>query len=493
MKVRRLLGARWWMRALITALSLGLVGGAALALNASQQATRRGVADRWTAKASLSASFASTYVSQLTSRERLAAAATLTTTHPATAFAATVRGFGFPTALLLDERGRVLAIAPPAPRLIGIEVGARSAYLSAALHGKVVVSNVVVSAANATPVVAFAVPFKTPFGRRVLSGGYPISATPLDAYLNDATTLPGAQLYLVDGNGIVLATNSRGAPAAQTLEQRAPSLGHAVANSANGSYRSASNEYTFAKALVPGTTWSLVITGPNAQIFAATDGSTRWLPWVILGLLSVLIAIAAALSVRLFEGRRRLVTISRTDGLTGLSNRMHLTDQLETLLANLHRDDYDVCLLMVDVDHFKKLNDTFGHQAGDQALHHIAQRMSRSLREGDLLARWGGEEFLAVLPDTNLAEGIEAADRLCRLIAAEPLEIGTDGILATVHVSVGVAQAADDGLDALVHRADLALYEAKAAGRNTARSAEPTVVVNIALHQTDSASPGVPS
>ena len=125
---------------------------------------------------------------------------------------------------------------------------------------------------------------------------------------------------------------------------------------------------------------------------------------------------------------------------------------------------------MIDVDHFKDLNDTFGHRAGDFALRHVAHRLNTSLRQGDLLARWGGEEFLAVLPDTDMKQGMVVAERLCNLVAGTPIEVGEDGGLVAIHTSVGIAEYADDTVDTLVDRADLGLYEAKAAGRNTVRA-----------------------
>ncbi|HEX3825191.1 MAG TPA: sensor domain-containing diguanylate cyclase [Mycobacteriales bacterium] len=476
--LRRLSAARWWARFLVAFFSLLLVAGAGFALHTSQSNARQGLAQRWSARADLSAHFASTYISQLTAREKLVASRNLAGPDPSAAFNAVVQGFGFPAAVLLDEHGRDLAVYPTDPAVVGSQVGAKYAHLSAALRGKVGVSNIVPSAVTGVPVVAFAVPYQTPQGRRVFSGGYPITSTPLAAYLNAATTLKGARLFLLDGDGGVLATNGTAAPDGRTLGQQSAELGQAASRSLSGNYRSGDVSYTFAKAAVPGTSWYLVITAPTSGVFASARGSGWWVPWLILGLLSVLVAIAAFLAIRLLEGRRRLAdanhqltAITRTDGLTGLSNRRHLTEQLEVLLANASRHDFAVSVLMIDVDHFKALNDTHGHNAGDRALRQIADRLVASAREGDLLARWGGEEFLAVLPFTNVADGIKAAERLCRVIAIEPIDIGLGREPASVSISIGVAQATDDTLDALVHRADLGLYEAKAAGRNTARTA----------------------
>jgi diguanylate cyclase (GGDEF)-like protein len=125
---------------------------------------------------------------------------------------------------------------------------------------------------------------------------------------------------------------------------------------------------------------------------------------------------------------------------------------------------------MIDIDHFKTVNDTYGHQAGDQAICHIAEQLTVSLRDGDLLGRWGGEEFLAVLPYTASAEAFEVAERLRLLLGQTPIAIDGAEHPITVRTSIGVAEAGEDSLAALVHRADLGLYAAKAAGRDTVRT-----------------------
>jgi diguanylate cyclase (GGDEF)-like protein len=475
--MRRLVAGQLWVRLLVALISIALVTSAALALRASQAAARQGVEARFASRATLAAKFVGTYITELTAREQLVASTTLAGPDPAAPFAADVAAFGFQDGVLLDSSGRALAISPATPALIGQQYAAQFAPLAAALRGQVVVTDVVVMATNSPPLVGFAVPYDTPSGRRVFSGAYLIGDTPLAALLNDTTTLTNAQLYLIDDTSTVFASNVAQPPSAQTLTQRDRQLGTAVAKASTGSYKSGSTPYTFVKTAIPGTPWTYVIAAPTSGVFISIGGSSHWLPWLILGLLSILILLAAWLTIRLLAGRRRLadlnaklVAIARTDALTGLSNRLHLTETLYELLANAHRRGYPVCVLMIDIDHFKHLNDTYGHRAGDQALRHVAHRLNASLREGDLLARWGGEEFLAVLPHTDLEQGMAVATRVCHLLADEPIEIGENDTLVAIKTSVGVAEFAGDSLDALVDRADLALYEAKAAGRNTVRA-----------------------
>jgi diguanylate cyclase (GGDEF)-like protein len=483
--LRRLAHGRWWARLFVSVAALSLVAGSTLALHDSQASARHGVSERYAARTKLAADFVGTYVSDLTTRERAVALSTLTGRHPATLFASDVRAFGFQAGVLLDSHGRVLGLEPATPSLIGTQVGAKYVHLRAALQGNVAVSNIVGSAARGTPVVAFAVPFQTPSGRRVFSGAYRISDTALAAFLRDTTTLKSAQIYLTDNTGSVLASNGAAPRAVRTLTQRDPALGHATAATRGGQYQARSTNYTFARAAVAGTPWSLVISAPSSEVFVAVDGSTHWLPWLILVALSLLIGLAGFLTVRLLEGRRRLrdanarlAAVARTDSLTGLFNRLHITEQLEGLMANAGRHSFPLCVLMIDIDHFKALNDTYGHQAGDLAIRHVAERLTTALRDGDLLGRWGGEEFLAVLPYTAVAEGIEVADRIRRLLAATPVAIDGTADPITIRTSIGVAEAGEDSLAALVHRADLGLYQAKSAGRNRVRAVADELVVN---------------
>jgi diguanylate cyclase (GGDEF)-like protein len=476
--MRRLFAAHVWGRVLVSVLAASLIASATLALHASQASDHRGVATRFAARATLAAGFVSTYIDQLTHREVLVATNTLSGSDPSSAFESDMQAFGFQSGVLLNAGGEVLAIEPSAPQLIGQQYGTNLLHLAAALSGKVAVSNVVVSAVNGAPVVAFAVPFNTPAGRRVFSGAYTVNDTPLGAFLSATTTLKNAVLYLTDGANTVLASNAALTQTAESLLQRDADLGTAAAKGKEGTYKAGSVGFTFDKVAVPGTSWSLLIAAPNSSVYVAVNGTSHWLPWLILAGLSLLIGLASWLAIRLLAGRRRLAdlnrkleTLAHTDLLTGLSNRLHLTEQLEGLMANAKRHDFNLCVLMIDIDHFKRLNDSYGHHAGDQALRHVAARLSASLRDGDLLARWGGEEFLAVLPYTGLPEGLAVAERLCHLVAGEPIAIGNSGEVVAVQTSVGVAQDGDDDLDSLVHRADLGLYEAKAAGRNTFRAA----------------------
>ncbi len=165
---------------------------------------------------------------------------------------------------------------------------------------------------------------------------------------------------------------------------------------------------------------------------------------------------------------RKLAT---TDSLTGISNRRTLESKLDAEIARSHRYGSQLTLVMFDIDHFKSINDTFGHQIGDEVLVQICQRISRQLRITDSLARWGGEEFMVLMPHCRAEKGQQVAEKLRSLIASQAI-----GPVPRVSGSFGVAQLLDaEDRDHLLQRLDEALYQAKAMGRNRVACAEATV------------------
>jgi len=153
-----------------------------------------------------------------------------------------------------------------------------------------------------------------------------------------------------------------------------------------------------------------------------------------------------------------------TDALTGLYNRRYMESHLASLLAQA-RPDRPLSLLIIDIDHFKPINDTYGHAAGDEVLREFAGRIARSIRGIDLAARYGGEEFVVIMPDTSLSAAASVAERLRLAIAEETFRVSSHAAGLRVTASLGVSGPGGDA-DAMLKRADLALYEAKRAGRN---------------------------
>ncbi len=165
----------------------------------------------------------------------------------------------------------------------------------------------------------------------------------------------------------------------------------------------------------------------------------------------------------------RIVRDSRTDALTGLWNRRALDEQVPLLLSASQRYGTPLSVVMVDIDHFKQLNDRYGHPVGDAALRHVSQLLQAGLRDADFIARYGGEEFVILLPQTDLEGALIAAERIRLTIVETPLLTTDREIVA--QVSMGLAQARrDDQFSDVLARADAALLQAKQAGRNQIRA-----------------------
>ena len=161
------------------------------------------------------------------------------------------------------------------------------------------------------------------------------------------------------------------------------------------------------------------------------------------------------------------IVMAVTDPLTGLHNRRYLDTHLATLLERAQNRKRSLSVLITDLDRFKSVNDRFGHDGGDDVLREFARRLRKNVRGIDLAIRFGGEEFVVVMPDTSLDVAQNVAERIRGEIADRPFRVGRTGAPLDVTVSVGVAQMqAGDSVETLLKRADVALYDAKSAGRN---------------------------
>ena len=172
---------------------------------------------------------------------------------------------------------------------------------------------------------------------------------------------------------------------------------------------------------------------------------------------------------RLRSNYERSLSLALTDSLTGLYNRRYTVRHLDGLMSRTRDNGKPVSVLLFDIDHFKSVNDTYGHAAGDMVLQTIGQRASANLRGTDMVARFGGEEFVVVMSDTPRDLAAMVAERIRERIATEPITLSDGGSAAiTVTVSIGVATSGggDTTPDDILRRADAAMYRAKADGRN---------------------------
>jgi diguanylate cyclase len=221
--------------------------------------------------------------------------------------------------------------------------------------------------------------------------------------------------------------------------------------------------------------WLLGLTQPDPSVLLSNrvNGLTAIALGIGLMLLQWRAEVRDAVQRRRIEAQQEelvarnleLDRLATHDELTGLINRRQLGLMAEHELAAMRRHDQESCLLLIDVDDFKLVNDRLGHPAGDRLLQQLAEQMSSRLRASDLLARWGGEEFLVLLPETDLESALDVGEQLRRSVR-ETSFAGVDG---TVTISVGAAPlrlSAAAPLEDAYRHADRALYEAKSAGRD---------------------------
>lgn len=160
--------------------------------------------------------------------------------------------------------------------------------------------------------------------------------------------------------------------------------------------------------------------------------------------------------------KKLIEEIANTDHLTNLANRKKIDDELTKAIYNAQRYKLDFCVLIIDIDHFKEVNDTYGHNIGDSVLIELAHILRSTTRTTDIVGRWGGEEFIIITPNLVLEEAVKLAQKINLIVAVHPFKF--------VHhktISIGVAQFdKNDVAEAIIHKADINLYKAKVTGRN---------------------------
>ena len=217
--------------------------------------------------------------------------------------------------------------------------------------------------------------------------------------------------------------------------------------------------------------WKLVSRYPESLVPASMRSNhgfyLQWFTGMALAIVAVCALLAGSiehrrLATEAFE--EKLQQQAMTDSLTGVNNRWYFIKQASLELSRARRHRQPLTALMLDIDHFKKINDTHGHAMGDKVLKETSRTCKEELRDIDMFCRWGGEEFVAFLPMTTGKQGVEVAERI--RLAIERLEVTNNQTISPT-ISIGVAELDEkDDIDSLVARADAAMYKAKKGGRN---------------------------
>lgn len=219
--------------------------------------------------------------------------------------------------------------------------------------------------------------------------------------------------------------------------------------------------------------WPALALGPGVEqeLLIVAEGEERWFHLQSSPIRAANGALAGhALTLFDITGRKRveqqLVDLAHTDPLTGVTNRRYFYELAAAEFVRAERYQRSLTLMMLDIDHFKQINDTYGHRAGDEVIRRVAAACQHQLRSTDLFARYGGEEFIALLEEGTAEDAALIAERIRQVIAAARFEVDRQAIQATISVGIAGMSAGAPALDELISRADQALYRAKAGGRN---------------------------
>lgn len=392
-------------------------------------------------------------------------------------------------------------------------------YFEEARQGRFALEVGIIGRASGKPVCLFVAPVTRPdatFGGAVFVS---VQLEQLDVWLREATTLGEGRAFVCDGEGRILAPSAAVRVAGGQLTGRVPS--RALEAGERGTvHRGADGREMLAVSLAVGRGGLTLVR--EESVAAVLAGYRSQALWVAAGALCAIILVSPlvlrfcrnlekpletlarharelrskeydktcslavpaglprevqelfnAFSDMACDVRAHIEAIERLsvqDDLTGLCNRRFLFSSGLKLVAAALRAGQPCCCLMLDVDHFKRVNDAFGHQAGDHVLAHIGRLLAGLVRRSDLAARYGGEEFAVLLVGADRAQGVEQAERIRRAMAEKPCPAAGRNLSVTLSVGVAAVRQGRDfdeaALDDLLARADAALYAAKAAGRN---------------------------
>jgi diguanylate cyclase (GGDEF)-like protein/PAS domain S-box-containing protein len=421
---------------------LAITGAAGWALASWQESRQALTVQRFATRHTTAVGFVEAYAELVQRHEQLMAAAQLTGSVPADRFSQLVEANRFAAAVLLDGSGRLLAVYPAKPEAIGTEIGSRYAHLRSALAGRPAISAVVPSAARREPVIGFAVPFDTPAGRRVFSGGYAVADTPLQPFVaSSLSTYSTARTYLVDPSGQLIAahTPAGGSTAAEqdaaaitgrSLQQVAAPLAAALARSPSGflelSGATGQHRVHYLSGQVPGTPWRLVFTVETTELYQSLGGAQLWVPWAVLGEFVLMGLLVTRLFVRARsrrmeaaqeQARHRAILDTAGDAFIGMDASGTVTDWNTaaaallgwSLTEALRQKLTDLAGPTLDreahVESFDRLLDTSGPGLpADPVLLIVAHRDGREIPVEMTLSRiaWdGGWRFHAFLRDVT--------------------------------------------------------------------------------------------
>ncbi len=286
--------------------------------------------------------------------------------------------------------------------------------------------------------------------------------------INNYQARYGRRIYFIDRLGNITLTGSNGETILESRVQERPGMTAAATQilsspSMSLNYRRPDGESVFVNSrLVPEFDWYLVVEQVGSESNARIQSTLMLNISISLGIMAMVL-FAAHHTLRAYQGQ--LERMATTDRLTGVANRYVFETLFDHITKAAMRRDRPISLIGADIDHFKKVNDTYGHLGGDQVLRVVADIVRAHVRESDVVCRWGGEEFMILLEDCNADEAARRASVIAEAVRHQTITFGRDKIKVTL--SCGVAQHhKGEPLESLTGRVDVALYEAKHLGRD---------------------------
>jgi len=275
----------------------------------------------------------------------------------------------------------------------------------------------------------------------------------------------GRDVYFVDRQGTVTLGSSAQPQGSNILKSAGlGKIAESILRKGSGSfqYMKDGRERLLNVRLIPELNWYLFVEGSDDEAMAGVR-ATLYTNLAVGVLITLIVLLMTSVTINRFQSR--LEEMATTDKLTGLANRQAFDLLIPQAISESRRGNWPLSALLIDIDHFKQINDRHGHLAGDKVLRTIARSIRGTLRASDILCRWGGEEFLVVVKNTNLGQAQTLAEKIRRVIETSGVQYKTERISVTASIGISMLHEGDNP-DRMISRADDAMYAAKEQGRN---------------------------
>ncbi|HXU92781.1 MAG TPA: sensor domain-containing diguanylate cyclase [Gallionella sp.] len=304
-------------------------------------------------------------------------------------------------------------------------------------------------------------------GRFIGVAGVGLTVDAVNQLLNKYQQRYARTIYFVDPQGKVVMTGS-GSGLQGAYIRSLPGIGALAGRllqKEGGSfqYEAQGSSHLLNVRYIPELNWYL-FAEKNEDAMLAGVRHTLYTNLILAFIVTAIVLLLTSLTISRYQGR--LEVMATTDKLTGLANRQAFEILIGQMLPEAERTGKPLAALLMDIDHFKQCNDQYGHLAGDKVIQHVAAILRSTLRQSDVVCRWGGEEFLMLIKDCSREQGVQIAGKICDAVRNAPLQL--DGATLNITISAGVASGFEE--ERLLVEADAALYAAKEAGRDQVKA-----------------------